>query len=509
MKHTLPLSILITGLGAAVSQIANADFTKLGSQFETELQQRAAATTQAVYDQLLAQGCEESFGEFETIPEGNGTEPTASFTTNKSFIAGVGAQPVFSCTGSTLVVWENVRKLVHTANELTNSGPTDASLSLDIDGLAAALQWTAGEEYSTQESMTKSFNSAQQANLQTRIAALKASSPALAHHASVSASGLNAGDTASDQWSPWGGFLNGSYNTGEQKISALENGFDLDGSEINAGLDYRLNSNWIVGGLIGYREQDIKFDVNSGAVDGKVNMQGWSILPFLLFQNDQWYSSLSAGYQWNDFSTRRDVQFDSQNINVEGADTQAKSTNDSNTVTANWAGGYSFQVNDAFSIEPSIGINYQKVSIGDYTESDANQAGYNLFIEAQTIKSLESYFALKAQYVVNTEHGVYIPYVEIQTVGQKETDTRYVKASYAEIQDFISGDALFSLPTNRPDSDYKVFEFGVAAVLRGASQSTLNGPAAGGIQAFLNYRELADMGIYNQKTISGGIRYEF
>ncbi|BFM12187.1 hypothetical protein R50072_23400 [Simiduia litorea] len=508
MKHTLPLSILITGFSAVTSQITHADLAKLGSQFETELQQRTAATTQAVYDQLLAQGCEDNFGEFGT-PEEIILEQTPSFTANKSAIAGAGAQPVFSCTGNTLLVWENVRKLVHTANEITNSGPTGSSLSLDVNGLAAALQWTAGEEYSTQESMTKSFNSAQQSHLQARIAALKTSSPVLAKHANISSSGLNAGDSTGDEWSPWGGFLNGSYNTGEQKISDLENGFDLDGSEINAGVDYRLNSNWTLGGLIGYREQDIQFDVNSGAVDGKVNMQGWSVLPFLLFQNDRWYSSLSAGYQWNDFNTRRDVHFDSQNIDVEGADTHAKSSNDSNTVTANWAGGYSFQINDAFSLEPSVGINYQKVSIGDYTESDANQAGYNLFIEAQTIKSLESYFALKAQYVVNTEQGVFIPYLEIQSVGQKETDTRYIEASYAEIKDFISGEALFSLPTNRPDSDYKVYEFGVAAVLRGASQSTLNGPAAGGIQAFLSYRELADMGIYSQKSISGGVRYEF
>ncbi|BFM12185.1 hypothetical protein R50072_23380 [Simiduia litorea] len=491
MKTTTAiLHVTTLTLGAALSASTLADLSDLQGQFQSELEELAAITNQNTYDELKQQGCNDQDRE-----------------------------PTESCTASTFLVWQNVRELVHTANELIDSGPTQFSLDLDLEGLGFSLRWTAGEEFSSQESMTNSFAGGQLSNLSSRITALRsgASGFSIANWTNpqqnniAMSSGLNAGDdiNASDAWSRWGGFLNGSYTYGNQDPTQREDAFDFDGSDINGGVDYRINDNWVVGGLIGYQTQEINFDSSLSIVDGGVNMDGWSILPFVLYQDEHWFTNLSAGYQKSDFDTERSIRYPSLNPNVGSVNTVAISSNSASTWLANWAGGYSFSITDAFTIEPSVGVNYQHVSISDYTEKDLQNDGFNFLVLEQTIKSLETVFSLKAQYVFSTSYGVFLPYVNLQSFSQQETDDRYIDAIYANASSVITDNARFSLPTNTPDSDYKIYGIGLAAVLRGASQKTLDAPASGGIQAFLNYREIIDVGDYSQKIIAGGIRYEF
>jgi hypothetical protein len=241
---------------------ASADLLSFQGQYQSELEERSAVSNQAVYDQLKAGGC-------------NDSDRVAS--TN--------------CSGTAFVVWNNVRELVHTANELDDSGPTNFSLDSDLQGLGFSLQWTAGEEFSSEESLLDSFVSGQLSGLTARISALRsgasgfqvAGKPANGN-GNVSGldafqqSGLNAGDEVNNSWSRWGGFLNGSYTWGYQDPTEREAAFDFDGSEINAGIDYRLDDHWVVGGLFGHMTQEIDFDSAKSIVDGGVEMDGYSSL---------------------------------------------------------------------------------------------------------------------------------------------------------------------------------------------------------------------------------------
>ena len=67
-----------------------------------------------------------------------------------------------------------MRELVHTARDLSNviGEPNGYSLQTDLEGLGFALRWTAGEEFSTQESMSDSFVNGQLSGLSSRITAL-------------------------------------------------------------------------------------------------------------------------------------------------------------------------------------------------------------------------------------------------------------------------------------------------------------------------------------------------
>lgn len=473
---------------------AQADLTDFTGLFQSELEERAALSNQTVYNELKAQGCSD-------------TERTSD-----EF-----------CTGTTFIVWKNVRELVHTANELTGNGPTQYSLDTDLEGLGFALRWTAGEEFATQESMTDSFTGGQLSNLATRITAVRSGARgftlngistgnheqlALAH----TQTGLNAGDktdSADAAWSRWGGFLNGSYSYGDESPTQRENAYDFDGREISAGLDYRINTQWVVGGLVGYQDQEIDFDSSQSIVDGGVLMDGWSLTPFVLYQLDEWYATASAGLQSVEFTTERSIRYPSLNPNVPSVNTVATSSNSARTFTASLSGGYSYRITDALTLEPSLAVNYQRTAIDAYTEQDIKDDGFNFIVDKQSIKSLETVFGVKMQYVFSTQYGVFMPFVDAQLFAQHETDERYINATYANAANVITDSARFSLPTNTPDGDYKIYGLGVAAVLRGASQATLDAPASGGIQGFVQIRQVVDVGNFSQRIITGGLRYEF
>jgi outer membrane autotransporter protein len=303
--------------------------------------------------------------------------------------------------------------------------------------------------------------------------------------------------------------MNASYTYGDQAPSQRENAFDFDGTEISAGLDYRVDDHWVIGAIFGYQKQEIDFDSSQSIVDGGVIMDAFSIMPFGLYQSDDWYYSLSVGYQQGQFETERSIRYPSINPNVGNTDTVAISDNDSDTLSANLAAGYTFRLADNFIIEPSLTLNYQDVSIDQYQEEDIKNEGFDFIVDAQKIKSLETVLGLKTQYIVSSDYGIFMPYVDLQFYTQHEDDERFIGAVYANAAEQITDDARFLLPTNSTDPNYQIYGVGVAAVLRGAQQSTFGSSASGGIQIFVNYRELKGIDDYNQKILSGGLRYEF
>ena len=498
MKNTSYIglaSLMLNGLLLMASTAVHADLLSFTGQYQSELEERTAISNQVTYDQLKANGCQD---------------------TDRAATA--------SCSGTVFIVWNNVRELVHTANELSNEGPTQFSLDSDLEGLGFALRWTAGEEFSSQESMADSFVSGQLSSLASRVTALRSGARGFnitglaidnngqlvrGGNTTTQQSGLNSGDETNDAWSRLGGFMNASYTYGDQAASQREDAFDFDGAEISAGLDYRVDDHWVVGAIFGYQKQEIDFDSSQSIVDGGVTMDAFSIMPFGLYQSDDWYYSLSLGYQQGQFETERSIRYPSNNPNVGNTDTVAISENGSDTLSVNLAAGYTFRLADNFIIEPSITLNYQNLSIDRYQEEDIKNDGFDFIVDAQKIKSLETVLGLKTQYILSSDYGIFMPYVDLQFYTQHEDDERFISAVYANAAEQLTDDARFFLPTNITDPNYQIYGVGVAAVLRGAQQTTFGSSASGGIQIFVNYREIKGIDDYNQKIFSGGLRYEF
>ncbi|HTE41102.1 MAG TPA: autotransporter outer membrane beta-barrel domain-containing protein [Steroidobacteraceae bacterium] len=416
-------------------------------------------------------------------------------------------QPLPACGPGTAVerTYENVRELVHTANELLGSGPTQFSLGSDAEGLGFALRWTAAEELAAPGASSSEFANAQLASVLSRINALRLGASGFAV-ASFGNDALGGAAAAGDSFSSrWGGFLNGSYGYGERDPSELEDAFAFDTQDAVLGIDYRFSNAFVFGAMFGYARQTIDFDSTQSVVSGGIESDGLSVTLYGLYEWDGPYLSLAAGMQQLSIDIKRVINYPSGYDGIPGRSDSvyATATGDtkSQTLTGSLAIGWPVALR-AFGIEPSLRAEYRDIGIDAFKETsvhnigpDAGQpAGFDFAVGDQSITALTASFGLKIQYSFTPSFGVLVPYAKAEMYQNLDTDPFTVSASY---NGQAGGNAAFNLPSEERDDSYQVFAGGASLVLRG------------GWQGFVQYQYTAGIDYLSQQVISGGIRGEF
>lgn len=428
------------------------------------------------------------------------------------------------CSDRVFGVYEEVRALVHNANELSGnlSAPTEFSLALDQEGLGFALRWTAAEEMAAQGSMTTEFAANQVAALAARIASMRWGLTGLrtaaivgqpGHVVLAGSSGSPRGGGASADEEDIAGrfswYVDGAFGYGDREDTtfddAFEDAFDFDGQEITAGVDYRFSPTIVAGVALGYSDRQVDFDSSQSIVDGEIEADGYSGQLYVLAEGESAYLSGSLGYQTMTFDSRRRIVYPSFNPNVPGTDDTALSSADSSSFLASLGGGYQFRAG-GFAAEPYLDASYLDASVDRFTErsfptgdSSARDDAHALRIGEQSIESLDVSLGLRLQYVFAPSFGVLIPYLRGAYHSELLNDSRKILATYEPVYSEVSGSTQrsFIVPTDEPDDDYYTVTGGASVVLRG------------GLQAFVQYLEVLDLDYYSESVISGGVRYEF
>src|ERR1700723_2783449 len=110
----------------------------------------------------------------------NGLEIAAARTNDAAFAnllkicqTGPAGVPAAGCSGNTLLLFDRLRELEDTANEILGRGQTTFSLRLGLQAVGFALRWTAPEEFAAQGSMTTAFANSQLTTLNGRFSTLR------------------------------------------------------------------------------------------------------------------------------------------------------------------------------------------------------------------------------------------------------------------------------------------------------------------------------------------------
>src|SRR5690606_6522947 len=358
--------LAISGHGYAQSDgepILGPGLDGLAAQYSNGIERGAALSNTLVFETLEPQ-CN-PFGVLNSDPSPRYED-----------ISGRQASPGPLCTQDAFHVYLNARELVHTANELQGSGPTVSSLGLDLEGLGLALRWTAAEELSAQGSMATEFANGQLSSLAGRLSALRFGSTGFGTAAAfelmrrsapmVAQVGGAAAPETSETYSRWGGFVNYGFGYGSRAPTLLEDAFDFDGSEITLGVDYRLSSKLVLGGLVGFTRQNIDFDEAASAisvVDGDIDADGRSFIVFALMQGDRLTLSGSIGTQSLDYDITRNIQYPSFNPSTPSVYSVAQSSPSSRVFTTTFNAGYGFG-KSKFTLEPYLNVEKLDVKIG-------------------------------------------------------------------------------------------------------------------------------------------------
>lgn len=472
----------------AMSHVAHADFAELLGSFSSDLEERSAEAVLRTYERLIAEeGCTD---------RSTGLDQTA-------------------CVGRVFEVFNNVRELVHTGNDLTGTGSILSSLRLDIEGLGFALRWFAAEEYAAQGDMSSDFVSGQVAGLGSRLSALRFGArgfqfvhngvwmPEGDYAALDNARGGAAGSGAN--YSKLGGFLNIQGSTGSRAATGREDAFDSDGITFSGGLDYRLNDQWTIGTMLGYSTQEIDFDSSQSIVDGEIESSGFNIMPFFMYQPGYLYLSASLGYQQLDFDSRRAIRYPSQNLNIPSTSTETIANTQASIVSAFAEIGYSY-IWRKMTFEPFFNLNSSSIVIDEFVEEDVNDDAFDLVVKEQDFSTLDFSFGLKTQYTYTPRAGVFIPYLTLEYIGQTDTASRDVEAYYPGL---ANDDTLYFIPTEELDDSYQTITLGMSAVLRGGRELTPGGTVGGDIQGFFNIKQITGLEGYELMFYSLGLRYAF
>jgi outer membrane autotransporter protein len=355
------------------------------------------------------------------------------------------------------------------------------------------------------------FNAAQSQfqNLKTRIAALRSGTGgtsfgglaintptgpvSLGTLASAFANATEPAEVGTD-FSRWGFFAAGTIGRGEADAGSRNPAYDFDINGVTAGVDYRRNDKWIIGGAFGYTRQDTTLPDGRGDLD----TSGWTVSAYsTYYQQDSWYMDGVVTWGQNDYELLREIRY---TLPLAGGGTStisqvAEADSGGDLLSTAFTFGRDFN-RGAWGIGPYGRLLYTRLSFDSINEEllpGLAGSGLGLRIDNRDISSLASVLGAKFTYTHSTDWGVLMPHLQLEWEHEFKDDPQSLEARF--INDptgtamVISGDPL--------DTDYFRLGLGLSMVLtRGRS-------------GFLYYEQLVGRSGMSQYSLALGFRMEF
>ncbi len=454
--------------GVAGSAMAYEPTTTLGSLGATENQQRAGDAVQTVCGQFAS----------GSIPVTNALE-----------------QDLF----------DRCRAMVHTANSIAGgAGATADSLSLNAEDLGNVVMTVAAEELAATNAVARDMSAGQSRIATARLQAVRAGNRfgftgnGITNMADASSSySGERGGAAGDLFSgPWGFFANIEGGFGDRDRTDNEDGFDYDSWGFDVGMDYRVTPNFIVGGLVNYRNGEVDFDDISTAPGiasipgGGIDSDAFGIGAYGTYYADNYYIDGLIGYMRTSFDTKRTIYLPDAVNPANTVIRTAKGDTDSDGFQASVGGGMDFARGN-LTYGPYGRLEYNYTDVDGYTESGA--LGLNLEVDSQDWESLTSVIGGRFSYSYSTSWGVLVPQGRLGWVHEFMNDSQKMSAIYAVDP---GRNELISI-TDDPDRNYFELGLGVSTV------------APNGMQVFFDYQTLLGHEYFNDHRFTLGVRGEF
>jgi uncharacterized protein YhjY with autotransporter beta-barrel domain len=318
--------------------------------------------------------------------------------------------------------------------------------------------------------------------------------------------------------SPWGVFLQGSYNSGRHDQTDNEDPFDFHAVSVTAGIDYNFG-NAVLGVSVGHDNFDAGIRASGTTVSGaSTRIKSTSGSLYGAWFGSDWYFNGIINYGNLKTDQSREVKysatyaagFDPQTIPgyndcVPGATTCTVTVDrvlvanpGGNALAVGGTAGYQYAA-FGWDFTPSLSINYRRSKFDSFSETDPTLAndGLALSFDDRTIESLRSILGVQVSKPISVSFGVISPVVRVEWNHEFKTGARLIAAHYTSDPSCVPGGVCasnFALPTDSPASNYGVAGAGVIVTL------------ARRVQAFVFDEAQFGYSNYHSNSVTLGVR---
>jgi len=255
---------------------------------------------------------------------------------------------------------------------------------------------------------------------------------------------------------------------------------------ILAGLDYRLNRNFVVGALFNW-------GYTGGTIDSAGSrQQSTNYTPgvFVGFQKSNFYADGLASYTYNSYRIDRNVNFGSQASTATGKPT-------GNQFDAAGMVGYWFPVTAGFKFGPAGGVGYTHLGVSSFNETGSP---FDLSVGSQSVNSLRTLLGGQLQWTIFGKPN-------LATNSRPALLTFNFNAYWQH--EFLDNSQNISANFNGLGAGSFAFQTGSPTRDSGLLGGGISGNLSKGITLFANYELQAGTKSQFAQTVMAGVAFSF
>jgi outer membrane lipase/esterase len=371
-------------------------------------------------------------------------------------------------------------------NLLERCNALDALAENDPDAANEALRQIAPEETIALMRVTSESTRTQTSAVSQRIGQLQTGNNRFTLNGMVSQNQPSGGGAGDEEpiWSALGFFASVQHQAAKRDTSDLESGYKSSGNTLTFGIDYRLNDDWVVGGAMGFNQNDLDYSGQNGNLESEATS-------FIIFNSySMEYSSLETqlGYTFTSFDSLRRVQYSEGDTLV--SDTMRGSTNGSQLL---FNSQFQWEWNkDALTLFPFVRFDYLQNNVDAYGEN--GNGGLPMLIGKQSTEQLTLGAGMETTYVFNRDWGVLIPTLKLTMLSEVNSGFDPVASQFAYDTD---PENTFGLQNDGEDKSFWQISAGSSFIFKR------------GLSGFVQYQKIINYDNLSAYQVQGGIRYEF
>jgi len=278
----------------------------------------------------------------------------------------------------------------------------------------------------------------------------------------------------------WSSFIAGDVILADLSHNANLEDADYTTGNVTAGVDYRLDDHFTVGGLFAYSHTDADLDSRGSSA----TVDSYSPGIYASYVDKGWYGNGLATYGRNAYTSDR-------RVDIPGLAGDNHGGTSGNQGTINLTGGYEFQ-RGAFKFGPVASAQYVHLSIDSMQEEGPTA----LSIEAQDQDSFRSQLGVEGRFVadINTPVGpmTLTPHVSASWQHEYLDSSRGINAQFSG-----TGGGSFVTQTDNPDRDAAFIDVGLDATV------------SKNVTVFVDYETQAGQNNYFAQSAEGGVKIGF